>query len=63
MHVGILALLAGGVTAAFVGGLWGRGWIWTAMVILVLVGLAKLPGAQGTAALVSILWLMLFKLF
>jgi hypothetical protein len=37
MYVGIFVLLAGGITAAFVGGLWGRGWIWTAIVILVLV--------------------------
>ena len=37
MYVGIVVLLIGGITAAFVGGLWGRGWIWTAIVILVLV--------------------------
>ena len=37
MYVGILVLLIGGITAAFLGGLWGRGWIWTAIVILVLV--------------------------
>ena len=37
MYVGIVLLLIGGITAAFVGGLWGRGWIWTAIVILVLV--------------------------
>ena len=37
MYVGIVLLLIGGITAAFVGGLWGRGWIWTAIVILILV--------------------------
>jgi hypothetical protein len=37
MYVGIFVLLAGGITAAFVGGLWGRAWLWTAIVILVLV--------------------------
>jgi hypothetical protein len=37
MYVGIFVLLTGGITAAFVGGLWGRGWIWAAIVILLLV--------------------------
>ena len=37
MYVGIFVLLAGGITAAFVGGRWGRGWLWAATGILVLV--------------------------
>jgi hypothetical protein len=37
MYVGILVLLAGGITAAFMAGLWGRGWIWTALAILVVM--------------------------
>ena len=35
MYAGIFVLLGAGVVAAFMGGLWGRGWIWTAIVILV----------------------------
>jgi hypothetical protein len=37
MYVGLLVLLIGGIVAAFMAGLWGRGWIWTAIVILVLM--------------------------
>jgi hypothetical protein len=37
MYVSLVILLAGGITAAFVAGLWGRGWIWTAIGILILV--------------------------
>ena len=36
MYAGIFVLLGAGVVAAFMGGLWGRGWIWTAIAILVL---------------------------
>jgi uncharacterized membrane protein len=35
MYVGLLILLVGGITAAFMAGLWGRGWIWAAIAILV----------------------------
>jgi hypothetical protein len=35
MYVGLLVLLIGGITAAFMAGLWGRGWIWTAIALLV----------------------------
>ncbi|MDP9319492.1 MAG: hypothetical protein M3P16_00165 [Chloroflexota bacterium] len=35
MYVGIYVLLGGGIVAAFMAGFWGRGWIWTAIVILV----------------------------
>lgn len=37
MYVGIFVLLGAGVAAAFMAGLWGRGWIWTAIAILVLM--------------------------
>jgi hypothetical protein len=35
MYVGLLVLLAGGITAAFIAGLWGRAWIWAAILTLV----------------------------
>lgn len=37
MYVALLVLLAGGIAAAFIAGLWGRGWIWAAIVTLALV--------------------------
>jgi uncharacterized membrane protein len=37
MYVGLVLLLIGGITAAFMAGLWGRGWIWTALVLLVVM--------------------------
>jgi hypothetical protein len=36
MYAGIFILFGAGVVAAFMAGLWGRGWIWTAIAILVL---------------------------
>jgi hypothetical protein len=36
MYAGIFILFGAGVIAAFMAGLWGRGWIWTAIAILVL---------------------------
>ncbi len=35
MYMGLLILLIAGITAAFMGALWGRGWIWTALALLV----------------------------
>ena len=35
MYAGIFVLLGAGILAAFMAGLWGRGWIWTAIAILV----------------------------
>lgn len=35
MYAGLFVLLGGGITAAFMAGLWGRAWLWTAIVILV----------------------------
>lgn len=37
MYGTIVVLLVAGVIAAFMAGLWGRGWIWTALVILVVM--------------------------
>jgi hypothetical protein len=37
MHVGLVILLIGGITAGFMAGLWGRGWIWTAVALLVVM--------------------------
>jgi len=36
-YVGLVILLIGGITAAFMAGLWGRGWIWTALALLVVM--------------------------
>lgn len=36
-YVGLVILLIGGITAAFMAGLWGRGWIWTAIALLVVM--------------------------
>lgn len=35
LYIGLLVLLIAGITAAFMAGLWGRGWIWTAIALLV----------------------------
>ena len=40
MCVGLLLLLVGGVAAGIVGDHFGRGWIWAALVILVLITVA-----------------------
>jgi uncharacterized membrane protein len=37
MYVGLLILLIGGIAAAFMAGLWGRGWIWAALALLVVM--------------------------
>ncbi|MFN2609820.1 MAG: DUF2269 family protein [Actinomycetota bacterium] len=37
MYAFTLILLAGGISAGFVGHLWGTGWMWTALVLLVLI--------------------------
>ena len=37
MYVSIFVLLGAGVAAAFIAGLWGKGWIWAAIVLLVLL--------------------------
>ena len=37
MYVGLVILLAAGIAAGFMGGHWGRGWIWAALGTLVVV--------------------------
>jgi MFS family permease len=37
MYAAVLVLLVAGVAGGFVAGLWGRGWIWAAIVLLVLM--------------------------
>ena len=37
MYGSILVLLAGGITAGFMGSYWGRGWIWAAIATLVII--------------------------
>jgi len=37
MYIGLGVLLLAGILAAFMGGLWGRGWIWASLGILVAV--------------------------
>ncbi len=39
-NVALLALLAAGIAAGFMGGWWGRGWIWAALGLLVLISFA-----------------------
>jgi hypothetical protein len=36
IYIALLILLAGGITAGFLGHWWGEGWIWTAIGVLVL---------------------------
>lgn len=37
MYGSIFVLLIAGIAAAFIAGLWGKGWIWAAIVLLVLL--------------------------
>ena len=37
MYIGLGVLLLAGIVAAFMGGLWGRGWVWAALGTLVAV--------------------------
>jgi hypothetical protein len=47
MYASLLLLVAAGVTAGFIGGWWGRAWIWTAIGVLVVVMGAMYPlGSQ-----------------
>ena len=47
MYLGLLIMLLAGIAAGFIGGFWGRGWIWASIGILVLVAVAMY--AMGTA--------------
>ena len=40
MYIGLLLLLIGGIAAGIVGDHFGRGWIWAALVILVVITVA-----------------------
>ncbi len=39
-NVALLTLLVAGIAAGFMGGWWGRGWIWAALGLLVLISFA-----------------------
>jgi hypothetical protein len=41
--VSLLALLAAGITAGFMGNWWGRGWIWASLGLFVLIGATMTP--------------------
>lgn len=46
-YIGLFLLLVAGVVAGFAGGWWGRLWIWTSLVLLVLIAVAMYPlGSQ-----------------
>ena len=46
MYGSIVVLLIAGVTAAFIAGLWGEGWIWAAIVLLVVMFVAMYARAS-----------------
>lgn len=48
-YVGLIVLVIAGVVAGFIGNHWGRGWIWTAIVVLVILFIAMY--ALGSAPL------------
>ena len=46
-YVGLLVLLAAGIAAGFGGGWWGRLWIWSSLVLLVVIAVVMYPlGSQ-----------------
>jgi hypothetical protein len=42
-NVSLLALLAAGITAGFMGNWWGRGWIWASLGLFLLIGATMTP--------------------
>jgi uncharacterized membrane protein len=42
MYIGLLVLVVGGVLAGFAEGVWGFGWIWTAIALLILISVVML---------------------
>jgi hypothetical protein len=42
-YTGLLVLLAAGIAAGFGGGYWGRLWIWSSLVLLILIAVAMYP--------------------
>jgi energy-coupling factor transporter transmembrane protein EcfT len=47
MGIGWLVLLAAGVIATFVAGLWGKGWIWISLIVFVVLTGYMTPRAAG----------------
>jgi hypothetical protein len=47
MYISLLLLLITGIVAGFMGDFWGRGWIWTAIILLIVVFVAM--GGLGSA--------------
>ena len=47
MYGGLLLLLIAGIVAGFMGNLWGRGWLWTSLVVLIVT--AVLMSVRGSA--------------
>jgi hypothetical protein len=47
MSVGFVVLFLSGIAAGFLGGYWGRLWIWVAIVLLVLIAGLMTPVAAG----------------
>ena len=43
----LLLLLVAGIVAGFLGGWWGQYWIWTALIVLVLISLAMFALGSG----------------
>jgi uncharacterized membrane protein len=46
MYLSVLVLLVAGIAAAFMAGRWGKGWIWAAIVLLVLMFVAMYARAS-----------------
>lgn len=46
-NVSLLVLLAAGIAAGFMGNWWGQYWIWTALILLVLISIAMLIFGSG----------------
>lgn len=40
MYLSLLVLLVSGIAAGFLGGWWGRGWIWASLGLLIAIGVA-----------------------
>lgn len=47
MYLSLLGLLVAGLVAGFIGNLWDKGWIWTSLVVLILI--AVLMSVRGSS--------------
>jgi hypothetical protein len=47
MIVGLLGFVLTGIWLGFIGGLWGKGWLWASIVVLVLVVVGMTPMGAG----------------